>query len=71
VFFRDHGHCATCGSDLTGLIDMPAAQFDHIIPLSLGGFNAVSNLQLLRQACNREKAAMLIEPSTRFRRYFS
>jgi hypothetical protein len=72
VFFRDNGHCATCGSDLTGLIDpLPAAQFDHIMPLSLGGLNDVSNLQLLCQACNREKAAMLIEPSTRFRRYFS
>jgi HNH endonuclease len=72
VYFRDQGHCATCGADLTGLIDpLPAEQFDHIVPLSLGGLNDVSNLQLLCQQCNREKAAKLIEPGTRLRRYYS
>jgi len=71
VYFRDQGHCAACAADLTGLIDpLPAAQFDHIVALSLGGLNDVSNLQLLCQRCNREKAAWLIEPRTRLRRYY-
>ncbi|HLI77291.1 MAG TPA: HNH endonuclease signature motif containing protein [Acidobacteriaceae bacterium] len=72
VFFRDQGHCAGCGVNLMGLIDpLPAAQFDHIVPLNLGGLNDVSNLQLLCQPCNGKKAAGLIEPSTRLRRYYS
>jgi hypothetical protein len=72
VYFRDHGHCAACGADLMGLIDpLPAAQFDHIVPLSLGGLNDVSNLQLLCQPCNGKKAASLIDPGTRLRRYYS
>ena len=71
VFFRDQGHCAACGADLTGLLDpLPTAQFDHIVPLSMGGLNDVSNLQLLCQPCNREKSAELIEPGTRLRRYY-
>jgi hypothetical protein len=72
VYFRDQGHCADCGADLTGLIDpLPAAQFDHIVPLARGGLNDVSNLQLLCQLCNGKKAADLIEPGTRLRRYYS
>lgn len=72
VYFRDQGHCATCGADLTGLIaPLPAARFDHIVPLSLGGLNDVSNLQLLCQPCNGKKAAELIEPGTGLRRYYS
>jgi hypothetical protein len=71
VYFRDQGHCAACGADLTGLIDpLPAAQFDHIVPLAQGGLNDVSNLQLLCQPCNGKKAADLIEPGTRLRRYY-
>jgi hypothetical protein len=71
VYFRDHGHCAACGADLTALIDpLPARQFDHIVPLSLGGLNDVSNLQLLCQPCNGKKASGLIEPGTRLRRYY-
>lgn len=71
VFFREQGHCAACGADLTGLLDpLPAAQFDHIVPLSMGGLNDVSNLQLLCQPCNREKSAEPIQPSAHLRRYY-
>lgn len=69
VFFRDQGHCVICGKDLTGLTDpLVAAEYDHIVPLELGGLNDLSNLQLLCQACNRHKAAELAQPSTRHRR---
>lgn len=71
VFFRDHGHCAICGTDLTGLIDpLPAKQFDHIVPLDRGGLNDVSNLQLLCQPCNSRKSSKLIQPGVKYRRYY-
>lgn len=52
VWNRDGGHCANCGasSDL---------QYDHVIPLALGGSNSLSNLQLLCGTCNRRKGPSL------------
>jgi 5-methylcytosine-specific restriction endonuclease McrA len=56
VFFREHGRCAACCRDLTGLLDaLSASHFDHIVPLAHGGLNDVSNLQLLCQRCNGRK----------------
>ena len=60
VFFRDRGMCATCQSDLSGLVSsQPDSQFDHIIPLARGGLNDVTNLQLLCESCNNKKSANL------------
>jgi hypothetical protein len=52
VWTRDGGECRSCGatSDL---------QFDHIIPVSLGGATNEQNLQILCGPCNRRKGAGL------------
>ncbi len=71
VFFREHGRCALCGLDLTGLIDaLPKDQFDHIVPLSKGGLNDVTNIQLLCRPCNAWKSDKEILPSRRYRRWY-
>jgi 5-methylcytosine-specific restriction endonuclease McrA len=52
VFARDGGRCAECGSDFE-------LQYDHVIPIALGGSTGVDNLQLLCADCNRRKGAAL------------
>lgn len=56
VFFRDRGVCVFCPSNLSGIIDsLPKENFDHIVPLSMGGLNDVSNIQLTCESCNKSK----------------
>ena len=52
VFRRDGGRCAVCGSD-------ELLQFDHVIPVALGGASTAANLQVLCAACNRDKGASI------------
>ena len=52
VWQRDQGQCVRCGS-------RAQLEFDHIIPLSMGGANTMRNLQLLCEACNRGKGGSL------------
>jgi 5-methylcytosine-specific restriction endonuclease McrA len=52
VWQRDGGACVACGAQFE-------LQFDHVIPLALGGASGVANLQLLCGDCNREKGASL------------
>lgn len=52
VWRRDEGRCTECGS-------RERLEFDHVIPLALGGSNTERNLQLLCETCNRRKAAAL------------
>jgi HNH endonuclease len=52
VFERDGGQCVQCGSNFD-------LQYDHLIPVALGGASTLQNLQLLCGPCNREKGADL------------
>ncbi len=52
VWRRDGGRCAKCGSQRH-------LEFDHIIPVALGGSNTARNVQLLCETCNRAKGASL------------
>ena len=55
IWTRDAGQCQSCGS-------VSELQFDHVIPVSMGGSNDVENLQILCGPCNRSKAAGLTTP---------
>jgi hypothetical protein len=50
VWRRDEGRCTSCSSNQN-------LEFDHIIPLAMGGANTLRNLQLLCETCNRTKGA--------------
>ncbi|MFI5258851.1 MAG: HNH endonuclease [Candidatus Limnocylindrales bacterium] len=52
VWRRDGGKCVQCGSQRN-------LEFDHIIPVSMGGASTARNVQLLCEACNRAKGASL------------
>lgn len=52
VWRRDGGRCVECGRG-------ELLEFDHVIPLALGGSNNERNLQLLCAECNRSKGAAL------------
>jgi hypothetical protein len=52
VFERDGGSCVECGSNFD-------LQYDHVIPVALGGATSLDNLQLLCGDCNRTKGADL------------
>ncbi|MGN6189196.1 MAG: HNH endonuclease [Conexibacter sp.] len=52
VFQRDGGRCVACESNFD-------LQYDHIIPVSMGGATTVQNLQLLCAPCNQSKGGAL------------
>jgi hypothetical protein len=52
VFARDRGRCVECGSNFD-------LQYDHVIPVAMGGASTEANLQLLCSPCNRAKGATL------------
>lgn len=53
VWQRDGGKCVKCGSQ-------EKLEFDHIIPLSMGGSNTARNIQLLCEFHNRSKGTSLV-----------
>ena len=52
VFARDGGRCVECDSNFD-------LQYDHVLPVSLGGATTVENLQLLCADCNQRKGSSL------------
>jgi 5-methylcytosine-specific restriction endonuclease McrA len=52
VFERDGGRCVECNSNFD-------LQYDHVLPVALGGATTVENLQLLCADCNRRKSDSL------------
>ncbi|GAB2867423.1 hypothetical protein GCM10027074_38700 [Streptomyces deserti] len=71
VYFRDRGMCTQCKRDISGLLNPFAKEnYDHIMPLSKGGLNDVTNLQLLCRPCNREKSDRLEPVSNSYVRWF-
>jgi hypothetical protein len=52
VFERDGGGCVECGERFD-------LQYDHILPVALGGATTLENLQLLCGECNRRKSASI------------
>ena len=52
VWKRDGGRCVSCGG-------RERLEFDHIIPVSMGGASTARNLQLLCESCNRQKGGSL------------
>jgi hypothetical protein len=50
VWRRDEGKCVECGNKEN-------LEFDHIIPVTLGGSSTARNIQLLCESCNRRKSA--------------
>ena len=56
VLHRDRGLCCSCSADVSGLVSTTSDKhYDHIIPLSKGGINDVTNIQLLCEQCNLAK----------------
>lgn len=52
VWTRDQGRCRSCGS-------ATELQFDHVIPIAMGGSSQAENLQILCGPCNRRKGASI------------
>ena len=52
VFERDGGRCVECDATFD-------LQYDHVIPVSMGGATTVQNLQLLCAPCNQRKGGAL------------
>jgi hypothetical protein len=52
VFARDGGRCVECGA-------RSELQYDHVIPLALGGASTPENLQILCAPCNGQKGASI------------
>lgn len=52
VWERDGGRCTACGAEFD-------LQYDHVIPVALGGATSEQNLQLLCGPCNQRKGSAI------------
>ena len=55
IYNKTNGHCALCGKH----ISLENMTIDHIVPVSKGGTNEMSNLQPTCLVCNRIKQDIL------------
>ncbi len=71
VYYRDRGKCNNCHKDVTGQVNIGNNKnFDHIIPLEIGGINDVTNIQLLCEGCNKRKKAKVITTSKKYEKWY-
>jgi hypothetical protein len=71
VYFRDRGMCSLCRCDLSGLVSIQnKLNYDHIVPLALGGINDVTNVQLLCNECNTQKSHYSSATSKVYERWY-
>lgn len=71
VFFRDRGRCSSCRKDISGTVSISNLKnFDHIVPLSQGGINNISNLQLLCVGCNHDKSDRTVSTSNLYEKWY-
>lgn len=71
VLHRDRGMCTSCKKDISGLINIASSEnFDHIIPLAIGGANDVTNIQLLCETCNKAKSKKHVITSSYYEKWF-
>ena len=54
---RQQFKCAITGDDL----DPHDATIDHVVPISIGGSNDISNLQVVTKAANRIKGVLTMD----------
>jgi 5-methylcytosine-specific restriction endonuclease McrA len=58
AFWRCSGNCQNCSKEL-----YPGSyQYDHIIPVSIGGKSDLANCQVLCRQCHNDKTANLDTP---------
>ena len=71
VFHRDKGKCVLCNKDISGILsNQNALNYDHIVPLALGGINDITNLQLLCRECNFQKKHLSSKTSDKYEKWF-
>lgn len=58
ILAKSKGRCARCGKEL----DISSMTIEHVIPLSKGGENRVSNLVALCEDCNKSKGNAVVLP---------
>jgi HNH endonuclease len=72
VYFRDRGMCVICCKDISGLVAVGSEEnYDHVVPLTSGGLNDITNIQLLCRECNTKKRAGEPTTSNRYETWYS